>query len=62
MKGYVNKDACIGCELCPGICPDIFEMEDDGKAAGKDIEIPDEILSQAKEAEESCPVNAITIK
>lgn len=62
MRGYVDKDTCIGCGLCPTICPDIFEMEDDGKAIGKNMDIPSEILSQAKEAEESCPVDAITVE
>jgi len=62
MRGYVDKDACIGCGLCPTICPDIFEMEDDGKAVGKNVDIPSEIISQAQEAERDCPVDAITVE
>lgn len=62
MKGYVDKDTCIGCGLCPEICPEIFEMEDDGLAVAKDIEIPDDILESAQEAEDSCPVDAITVE
>lgn len=62
MKGFVDKDTCISCGLCPSICPDIFEMDDDGKAVGKDIEIPDDIVDSAKEAEESCPVSAIKVE
>ncbi|MFP4697226.1 MAG: ferredoxin [Eubacteriales bacterium] len=62
MKAYVDKDLCIGCELCPGICPEIYSMEDDGLAIAKDIEIPEEIEETAQEAAESCPVDAIKVE
>ncbi len=62
MKACVDKDTCIGCGLCPEICPEIFSMEDDGLAVAKDIEIPDDILESARDAEESCPVDAITVE
>lgn len=62
MRGYVDKDTCIGCGLCPEICPEIFEMDDDGLAIAKDIEIPEDVEDSAKEAEESCPVDAITVE
>lgn len=62
MQAFLNKDDCIGCGLCPNICPEVFEMEDDGdKAFAKDVEITDEIVDSAKEAEEACPVDAIKI-
>ncbi len=61
MKGFVDKNTCIGCGLCPTICPDIFRMDDDGLAVAEDIEIPDNILADAQEAAESCPVAAITV-
>lgn len=35
MKAYVDKDTCIGCELCTQICPDVFSMDDDGKSVAK---------------------------
>ncbi len=61
MKAFVNKEDCIGCGLCPSICPDIFKMDDDGLAIAEDIEIPEDILDEAKEAAESCPTDAITV-
>ena len=61
MKGFVDKETCIGCGLCPSICPDIFKMDDDGLAIAEDVEISDDILQEAKEAEEACPVAAIKI-
>lgn len=62
MKGFVDKDTCIGCGLCPDICPEVFEMDDDGKDIAKDIEIPGDIVPSAREAEEQCPVAAITVE
>lgn len=61
MKAFVDKNTCIGCGLCPEICPKIFRMDDDGLAIAEDIEIPEDVLADAKEAEESCPVAAITV-
>ena len=62
MKAYVDKDTCIGCGLCPAICPEIFEMEDDGKAVASQNEVPENLVHSAKEAEDQCPVTAITVE
>lgn len=62
MKAYVDKETCIGCELCTEICPEIFEMEDDGLAVAKDSEIPEDLLEDAQEAEDSCPTDAIIVE
>lgn len=62
MKGCVNKDSCIGCGLCPAICPEVFYMDDDGKANAIDEEIPASLLESADEAKAGCPVEAIEIE
>lgn len=54
MKYYVN-DQCIGCGMCEGLCPEIFELVD-GVAVAKDVQTDSE---KAAEAMESCPVDAI---
>ena len=61
MIAKVDKDLCIGCGLCPSVCPDVFSMEDDGKAEVIVAEVPNNSEAQAKEAEAGCPVNAIEI-
>jgi ferredoxin len=62
MKGFVDKNICIGCGLCPTVCPEIFEMDDDGLARASESEITDALVDSAKDAEEQCPVNAITVE
>ena len=62
MKAFVNKDTCIGCELCTQICPEVFSMDDDGKSGAIDEEIDNEDEDAAVDARDSCPVSAIDIK
>ncbi|MFA9396946.1 MAG: ferredoxin [Clostridiaceae bacterium] len=62
MKGYVDKDTCIGCGLCTSICEEIFFMNDNGKAEAKDIVISQDIKDAAEDARVQCPVEAIDIK
>lgn len=61
MKAHVDKDTCIGCGMCEGICPDVYSMDDDGKAEAIKSEVPDDKKDSAKEAAESCPVDAISV-
>ncbi|MBV1817892.1 ferredoxin [Anaerosalibacter bizertensis] len=62
MKAQVDKDTCIGCGLCPSICPEVFEMDDDGKAVAYNEDVLEGLSDSAKEAEESCPVAAIIVE
>ena len=62
MKALVDRNACIGCETCVGICPEVFSMDDEGISVAIDEEIGTDVLELAKEAMDVCPVGAITMK
>ena len=62
MRAHVDPNTCIGCELCPSICPDVFKMGDDGIARVFIDEVSSDAENTTREAAESCPVDAITIE
>jgi len=71
VEYMINHDRpnCIGCAACAGVCPDFWEMDEDGKSnikggAKKDDGTEEHTITEAqfacnKEAAESCPVNVI---
>ena len=62
MKAIVDEDACTGCGLCPDACPAVFELDDDSVARVKVDVVPPDEEDAAREAADSCPVEAITIE
>jgi len=59
MKLKVDKDLCIGCGACQAVCPDVFEIDEDGLATTIVEEVPKDIEEDAIDAKEGCPTNAI---
>ena len=62
MRATVDQDACTGCDLCPDICPEVFELGDDSKAFVKVETVPPDAESSCREAADTCPVEAISIE
>ncbi len=62
MRAFVDRDSCIGCEACVGICPEVFSMDDEGISVAIDGEIATDLLESVEEAMECCPVSAITVE
>ncbi len=62
-KVWVDQDVCIGDAICASLCPDVFEMNDEGKSQPVIEVIEDENLYNcAQEAAEACPVSCIHIE
>jgi ferredoxin len=59
MKFKVDQDLCIGCGACEETCPEVFELPDDISQV-KLNPVPEALQESALEAEEGCPVDAIS--
>jgi ferredoxin len=62
MKARVDPDLCIGCGICPEVCPAVFEMGDDDKAHVKVEKVPAEAEAACRDAAEQCPGSAIQVE
>ncbi|MCD6541321.1 ferredoxin [Candidatus Bipolaricaulota bacterium] len=58
MAIKVDENLCTGCGLCAQVCPDVFEIGDDGLSHVKAG--ADESLPCVDEAIDQCPVSAIS--
>jgi ferredoxin len=61
MKAIVDQDTCIGCELCPEVCPAVFRMAGDKAEAYVDP-VPADAEECARDAADQCPVAAIAVE
>lgn len=52
------SDDCMGCESCVELCPDVFEMNEDGDKAV--VINPNSKADCVDEAIDSCPAEAIS--
>lgn len=62
MKVRVDPDLCVATGSCESICPEVFELGDDGIAILKVDEIPSELEDSCREAVRLCPTEAIIIE
>lgn len=53
IKVWIDQDLCTGDGLCAEICPDIFEMADDGLAYVKEVDWPTIYSKDGKTASEN---------
>jgi ferredoxin len=69
-KVIQQRDKCIGCGTCVAVCPDFWQMGNDGKstlkgakdAGGDKFELEVQAVGCNKEAASSCPVQVITVE
>ncbi|MBU1196991.1 ferredoxin [Candidatus Micrarchaeota archaeon] len=57
---FVDPETCIGCSACSAVCPDVFEMQEDGKS--KAVNEASDSEENIQNAIDTCPVQAIRWK
>lgn len=70
FKVEIDKEGCIGCGTCVGLCGEVFELGDEGKAhiiedyrsgGSFEGEVPED-MDCVHTAEENCPTDAILVE
>ncbi len=59
MKVIVDEDRCAGHGMCLTLCPQVFELNDDGWAVADPSEIPADLEGAVQDAIANCPERAI---
>ena len=67
MKVSIDKTKCVVCGSCVAICPEVFEMRDDGvvdvKMEYQGVEIAEpELQEKVRQAVDACPAMAIVVE
>ncbi len=62
MRAEIDREGCISCGLCASICPEVFQIVDDGFAAVIQEDVPESLEDKAVEAQDGCPVSVITVE
>ncbi|MBX7434943.1 ferredoxin [Mycobacterium sp. Y57] len=60
MRVTVDENRCAGHGMCLTLCPEVFEMGEDGWAIADPGEVPAELEDAAREAIQNCPERAIS--
>jgi ferredoxin len=61
MNMAIDKNKCIGCGLCPGLCPEVFGMKKGGKAYVIEETVPVDLVDFCIQTMELCPMEAIMV-
>ncbi len=61
MKVRVDPEVCAGFGICVGVCPEAFELHDDGYAHVLVAEVPTELEDLVRRAADQCPSRAISV-
>lgn len=61
MKVTVDPELCQGHARCWDLCPEVFDLDDEGYAYAIDAEVPPEHEERARLAARNCPERAITL-
>lgn len=62
MKPKVEHSLCIGDGICEEICPEVFEIRDDGLAYVINDNPDPSLSAKIQEAADACPTDAIIVE
>ena len=62
MRVAVDEDRCAGHGMCLTLCPEVFQMTDDGWAVADPPAVPAGLEDSVREAIDNCPERAISEK
>ncbi|ADT98562.1 MULTISPECIES: ferredoxin [Mycolicibacterium] len=62
MRVVVDEDRCAGHGMCLTLCPEVFQMTDDGWAVADPADVPAGLEDSVREAIDNCPERAISEK
>lgn len=61
MRVTVDDDRCAGHGVCWSLCPEVFQLSDDGYSVVQVPEVPPEHEGAVRAAVNQCPERAISI-
>jgi ferredoxin len=61
MRVTVDPDRCQGHARCWEICPEVFDLDDEGHSVVKAEEVPAGLEENVERAATNCPERAITV-
>jgi ferredoxin len=61
LKAAVDAAKCCGYTICNQMCPEVFELDEDGFAVVSLAVVPPELAPRARSAANSCPEGAIVL-
>jgi len=61
MQVTVDPDRCQGHARCWEICPEVFDLDEQGHGSAAVAEVPPELQAKARDAARNCPERAITV-
>lgn len=61
MRVTVDPDRCEGHARCWDLCPEVFDIDDEGHAVLLTTDVPVELEDKVRAAARNCPERAITL-
>jgi ferredoxin len=61
MKVTVDPELCQGHARCWEICPEVFELDDEGHAYVPVPDVPPDLDAKVRQAVNNCPERAIAV-